>query len=80
MTEIDESFDKIYGEFCIDPKSAAFKIFKNGWEEAVKFERNRQIKVMNNLISYIKEDDDFNQGKLEAFYVAKALIESGVQK
>ena len=80
MTEIDESFDKIYGEFCIDPKSAAFKIFKNGWEAAVQFERDRMVKVIEHLIGKQVGSDEFTEGKVEALYVARAFIQSGVQK
>ena len=75
MSQIEKSFNEIYGDMYV-LKDTAFKLFKMGWQEAVDQERKRQIKVMNNLISHIKEDDDFNQGKLEAYIVAKAFIES----
>ena len=77
MSEIETSFNDIYGDMYV-LKDTAYKIFKMGWQEAVAHERKRQIKVISNLISHIKEDDDFNQGKLEAYIVAKAFIESEV--
>ena len=75
MSQIEKSFNEIYGDMYV-LKDTAFKLFKMGWQEAVDQERKRQIKVISNLISHIKEDDDFNQGKLEAYIVAKAFIES----
>jgi len=75
VSQIEKSFNEIYGDMYV-LKDTAFKLFKMGWQEAVDQERKRQIKVISNLISHIKEDDDFNQGKLEAYIVAKAFIES----